>query len=62
MIRLCVLFIDGSFVDKEFPDHEINDVEDMIEGTPRELLCRVELEDRNENLVYSYKRKTNYAY
>ena len=62
MIKLCVAFIDGSFVEHEFPNHEIESVELMIEGTPKDLLCRVELEDNKETIIYSYKRKTDYAY
>ena len=62
MIRLCVAFIDGTFVDEEFPNHETNDIELMIEGTPKELLCRVELEDSKETIIYHYQRKTDYAY
>jgi hypothetical protein len=62
MIRLCVAFIDGTFVDEEFPNHEVDEIELMIEGTPRELLCRVEIESSNEIIIYQYKRKTDYAY
>jgi hypothetical protein len=62
MIRLCIAFIDGTFVDEEFPDHEIEAIELMIEETPKELLCRVELEDRKKTLIYTYKRKPDYAY
>lgn len=62
MIKLCVAFIDGSCVEEEYPDHEVETVELMIEGTPEDLLVRVELEDRNQKLIYSYKRKTDYAY
>ena len=62
MIRLCVAFVDGTVVDEEYPNHEIESLELMIEGTPKELLCRVELEDNNEKLIYTYKRKTDYAY
>ena len=62
MIRLCVALVDGSFIDEEFPNHEIESVELMIEGTPKELLCRVEIEDSKETLLFQYKRKTDYAY
>jgi len=62
MIRLCVAFVDGSFIDEEYPDHEVETIELMIEGTPKELLCRVELEDRREKLIYTYRRKSTYAY
>ena len=62
MIRLRVAFIDGTFVDKEYLDHEVETVELMIEGTPRELLCRVELEDNKETLIYTYSRKPTYVY
>lgn len=62
MIRLCVAFVDGSYIDKEYPDHEVESIELMIEGTPKELLCRVELEDRKKTLIYTYTRKQDYAY
>ena len=62
MIRLRVAFIDGTFVDKEYLDHEIETVELMIEGTPRDLLCRVELEDNKETLIYKYSRTQTYVY
>ena len=62
MIRLCVAFVDGSFIDEEFLNDEIELVELMIEGTPKDLLCRVEIEDSKETLIYQYKRKTDYAY
>lgn len=62
MIKLCVAFVDGTFVEEDFPDHEIETLELMIEESPKELLVRVELEDRHEKVIYSYKRKTTYAY
>ena len=62
MIRLCVAFVDGTFIDEEFPDHEIQDIELMIDGTPTELLCRVEIEDRKETIVYSHKKEPIYGY
>ncbi len=62
MIRLRVVFVDGTFIDEEFLNGEVEEVELMIEGTPKELLCRVELEDNKETLIYTYKRKTDYAY
>ena len=62
MIKLCVAFIDGSVVEYDFPNHEIEEVELMIEGTPKDLLSRVDLEDNKETIIYSYKRKTDYAY
>jgi len=62
MIRLCVAFIDGTFVDEEFPNHEVENIELMIEGTPKSLLCRVEIENSKEVVVYSYKRKHEPVY
>ena len=62
MIRLCAALVDGSFIDQEFPNHEIESIELMIEGTPKELLCRVEIENSKETLIYTYQRKTSYAY
>lgn len=62
MIRLCVAFIDGTFIDEEYPDHEVETIELMIDATPRELLCRVELEDRKKTIIYTYSRKPTYVY
>ena len=62
MIRLCVVFIDGSVIDEEYPDHEIEDIELMVRETPTELLIRVELEDRKETIIYQYKREAIYGY
>lgn len=62
MIKIRVAFIDGSFAEEEYPDHEIEEVELMIEGTPKDLLCRVEVEDRKDSLIYTYTRKQTYVY
>ena len=62
MIRLCVAFVDGTFIDEEFPNHEVESIELMIEGTPKDLLCRVELENSNQTIIYTYKRNPDYAY
>jgi hypothetical protein len=62
MIKLCVAFIDGTFVEQEYLNDEIESVELMIEGTPKDLLCRVEVEDSKQTLIYQYKRKSDYAY
>ena len=62
MIRLCVAFVDGTIIDEEYPDHEIEVIEEMIEGTPRELLVRVEIEDRKRIITCVYKRKPDYVY
>ena len=62
MIKLRVLFIDGSFIETEYLESEIEELDLMIEGTPKDLLRRVEVEDKTENLIYSYKRKTDYVY
>ena len=62
MVRLLVVFIDGTIIDEEFPNHELELVEEMAESTPKELLCRVEIEDNTETLLYQYKRKTTYVY
>jgi hypothetical protein len=57
-----VLFTDGSFIEKEYLESEIEELDLMIEGTPKDLLRRVEVEDKKETLIYSYKRKTDYVY
>ena len=62
MIRLCVALVDGTVIDEEFPDHEIEEIEIMVEESQTELICRIEIEDRNQQLIYQYKRKTTYAY
>ena len=62
MIHLRVALVDGSFIDEEFPDHEIESVEIMVQGAPQELLVRVEIEDRKETLVYTYTKEPTYAY
>jgi len=62
MIRLCVAFVDGTFVEEEFPDHEIETIELAIEATPKELLVRVEIENSKKQLMHTYTRKQTYAY
>ncbi len=62
MIHLRVAFIDGSIFEDEFPNHEIETIELMIEGTPKSLLSRVEVEDNRQTIIYSYKKETDYAY
>ena len=62
MIRLCVAFIDGTFINEEFPNCEAEDIELMVEATPKEFLCRVEIENSKETITYQYRRKTDYAY
>jgi hypothetical protein len=62
MLHLYVAFIDGTTFDGEYPNHELDTIEAMIAGTPRDLLCCVEIEDNKETIIYSYKRKTTYVY
>lgn len=62
MIKVRVAFVDGTFAEQEYLDHEIEEVELMIEGTPKFLLCRVEVEDRKEAVIYTYTTKSNYVY
>ncbi len=62
MIRIHVAFVDGSAIDKEYPDHEIEEVEIMVRDLTEEFIVQVELEDRNQKTTYTYKRKTTYAY
>lgn len=62
MIKLRVLFTDGTLIEEEYLESEIDELELMIEGTPRDLLRRVEIEDKKETLIYSYKRKAEHAY
>lgn len=62
MIKLRVALVDGTFIEKEFLDHEVETVELMIEATPRDLLVRVDLEDRKERLIYSYSKTVTLTY
>ena len=62
MIHLYVAFSDVTFIDEEFPNHQVEDVEKMIEATPKELLCRVEVESSTEILIHTYSRKQSYVY
>jgi hypothetical protein len=63
MIKLRVAFRDGTVAECEYFKHEVEEIELMIEGTPKELLTRVELEDTNkETLIYQYKKDTDYVY
>ena len=62
MVRLLIAWVDGSFIDEEFPNHEIETIEEMIHGTPKELLVRVEIESNKETLTYTYSRKQDYVY
>ena len=62
MLKLRVLFTDGSFIEKEYLESEIEELDLMIEGTPHDLLRRVEVEDNKETLIYSYKRKAEHVY
>ena len=62
MIRLQEAFVDGTEIDEEFPDHEVENIELMIQGTPEEFLVRVELENSKETIIYQYKRKPSYAF
>lgn len=62
MIRLCVALIDGSIVDEEFPNHEIESIEMMVQQSEDDLILRVDIEDSNGKIIYQYKRKITYAY
>lgn len=60
--KLYAAFVDGSEIEEEFPNHELSDVQAMAEATPTDLLCRVEIEDCREIIIYQYRRKTTYVY
>ena len=62
MVRLLVAFQDGTTIDEEFPNHELDNVQLMVTESEDELIVRVEIEDSRENIIYQYKRKTTYAY
>jgi hypothetical protein len=62
MVRLLVAFQDGTTIDEEFPNHELDQVQLMVRESEDELLVRVEIEDSKQNIIYQYKRKTTYAY
>jgi hypothetical protein len=62
MVRLLVAFQDGTTIDEEFPNHQLDDIQVMVQESADELLVRVEIEDSKQNIIYQYKRKTTYAY
>ena len=62
MLRIYVAFIDGTFTEDDYPDHELDDIKEMIERTPKDLISRVEIEDRKQTIIYSYKRKLDCGY
>ena len=62
MIRLLVVFDDGTTIDETLPNHNVEEVELMVKETKQSLLVRVEIEDSRGNLTYQYKKETNYAY
>jgi hypothetical protein len=62
MVRLLVALADGKVLDEEFPNHELEDLQIMVQETNDELIIRVEIEDQKSNLIYQYKRKQTYAY
>ena len=62
MVRLLVAFQDGTTIDEEFPNHELDNVQLMVTESEDELIVRVEIEDSRENIIYQYKRKHTYAY
>ncbi len=62
MIRLHVAFVDGSAVDEDFPNHEIDEVEKMAKDLTEEFIVQVEIEDNKHTIIYTYKRKTTYVY
>lgn len=62
MIRLCVAFVDGTFIDEQFPSHQLDDIELMVAETPDEFLQRVQIENARGELILNYYRKPIYAY
>ena len=62
MFRLNAVMVDGSAIDEQLPNHEISEVEIMVQETEESLFIRIEIEDAKGNLIYQYKRKTTYVY
>ncbi len=60
--KLWVAFVDGSFQEKEYLNHEIDEIEALAEQSPKEYIVRVEIEDKNEIVTYTYRRKTENVY
>lgn len=61
-IHVLVALVDGTVIDEEFPNHEVEEVETMVKETEDDLVVRVEIEDQQGRTIYIYKRKTHYVY
>lgn len=62
MIKLRVAFIDGTVIEEEFLNDELGDVQLMIDGTPEDLLVRVEIEDGKQRHIFTFKKEPIYGY
>jgi hypothetical protein len=60
--RLYIAFIDGSCNEQEVMNHEIDHVQTVVEQASKQHVVRVDLEDRNQNVIYQYRRKHENAY
>lgn len=57
-----VAFTDGTCIEEEIPNHELDDIQTVAEETSKELYVAIDIEDQTKTIVYKYRRKTTYAY
>ena len=61
-IHVLVAFEDGTVFEHDFPNHELDDVLVMVKETEESLICRVEVENQKQNILYQYKRYRELTY
>lgn len=62
MFRLVVALVDGTVVDEEFPNHQIEEIEIAIKETNTDLLVRAEIEDNQQRIVYTFTKEITRVY
>lgn len=60
--RLFLAFTDGSEIEEEYPNHEIDNLQELVVNATKELFVAIELEDHKETIIYLYKKETTYVY
>jgi len=60
--KVCVAFVDGSYIEEEIPNHEVADYHVIALDADKELYVGIEIENSSNQVIYSYRRKTIYAY
>lgn len=60
--KLFVAFEGGIEVEEERPNHELGDIQTACECATKELYVAIELTDQSDSLIFTYRRKTTYAY